>query len=412
MTVEEWLPPIHFFFIFASMAKFINIKSFQEFLRSGTSGGIILILCVIASLCIANSSWNTAFNQLLETKIGYHSTALHLEYPVILWINDGLMAIFFLLVGLEIKRELIEGELATIKKASLPVFAAIGGVIVPALIYFSFNKGTEFEGGWGIPMATDIAFALAIITLLGKRVPSSLKIFLAALAIVDDLIAILVIAIFYSSSLEYTYLMYAGLIFILLLIFNKFGVKNLALYIIPGLFIWYFIHHSGIHATIAGVLTAFALPTTPDAAESPLEKLEHLLVKPVNFIIMPIFALANTNITYEEGMVEGLFTPLGLGIALGLILGKPIGITTLSWIAVKLKISNRPAGAKWKHILGVGMLGGIGFTMSIFIALLSFADATHILSEAKFSILTGSVFSAMLGSFLLSMTTKEKKRTT
>lgn len=394
------------------MAKFINIKSFQEFLRSGTAGGIILILCVIVSLCIANSSWSTAFNQLLETKIGYQSSALHLEYPVILWINDGLMAIFFLLVGLEIKRELIEGELATIKKASLPVFAAIGGVIVPALIYFSFNKGTEFEGGWGIPMATDIAFALAIITLLGKRVPSSLKIFLAALAIVDDLIAILVIAIFYSSSLEYTYLMYAGLIFILLLIFNKFGVKNIALYIIPGLFIWYFIHHSGIHATIAGVLTAFALPTTPDATESPLEKLEHLLVKPVNFIIMPIFALANTNITYEDGMVEGLFTPLGLGIALGLILGKPIGITALSWIAVKLKISNRPAGAKWKHILGVGMLGGIGFTMSIFIALLSFADSTHILSEAKFSILTGSVFSAMLGSFLLSMTTKEKKRAT
>lgn len=394
------------------MARFINIKSFQEFLRSGTAGGIILILCVIISLCIANSGWNTAFNDLLETKIGYHSAAVHLEYPIILWINDGLMAIFFLLVGLEIKRELIEGELATVKKASLPVFAAIGGVIMPALIYFSLNKGTEFEGGWGIPMATDIAFALAIITLLGKRVPSSLKIFLAALAIVDDLIAILVIAIFYSSSLEYTYLMYAGLIFILLLIFNKFGVKNLALYIIPGLFIWYFIHHSGIHATIAGVLTAFALPTTPDATESPLEKLEHLLVKPVNFIIMPIFALANTNITYEDGMVEGLFTPLGLGIALGLILGKPIGITALSWIAVKLKISNRPAGAKWKHILGVGMLGGIGFTMSIFIALLSFADATHILSEAKFSILTGSVFSAMLGSFLLSMTTKEKKSTT
>jgi Na+:H+ antiporter, NhaA family len=394
------------------MAKLINIKSFQEFLRSGTAGGIILILCVIVSLCIANSSWNTAFNQLLETKIGYHSAAVHLEYPIILWINDGLMAIFFLLVGLEIKRELIEGELATVKKASLPVFAAIGGVIVPAVIYFSFNKGTEFEGGWGIPMATDIAFALAIITLLGKRVPSSLKIFLAALAIVDDLIAILVIAIFYSSSLEYTYLMYAGLIFILLLIFNKFGVKNLALYIIPGLFIWYFIHHSGIHATIAGVLTAFALPTTPDATESPLEKLEHLLVNPVNFIIMPIFALANTNITYEDGMVEGLFTPLGLGIALGLILGKPIGITALSWIAVKLKISNRPAGAKWKHIVGVGMLGGIGFTMSIFIALLSFADATHILSEAKFSILTGSVFSAMLGSFLLSMATKEKKSTT
>lgn len=392
------------------MAKIINIKSFQEFLKSGTAGGVILILCVVISLIIANTTFSGAFNNFLETKVGYHSETLHLEYPIIIWINDGLMAIFFLLVGLEIKRELVEGELASIKKATLPVFAALGGVIAPALIYTFFNKNSEFAGGWGIPMATDIAFALAIITLLGNKVPSSLKIFLAALAIVDDLMAILVIAIFYSTSLQYQYLLYAGLLFALLLIFNKLGVKKIIFYLIPGIFMWYFIHHSGIHATIAGVLTAFTLPTTPDATESPLEKLEHLLVKPVNFLIMPIFALANTNIKYEDGMLEGLFTPLGLGIALGLFLGKPVGITAFSWLAVKLRISNRPHGASWKHILGVGMLGGIGFTMSIFIAILSFANATHVLAEAKFSILAGSVLSGIAGSVLLLLTNKKAKK--
>ncbi|GAA4799938.1 Na+/H+ antiporter NhaA [Olivibacter ginsenosidimutans] len=392
------------------MARLINIKAFQEFLASGTAGGIILILCVMISLTIANSSWAVGFDQLLTTEIGYHTDSIQLQYSLLTWINDGLMAIFFLLVGLEIKRELIEGELASIKKATLPVFAALGGVIVPALIYTFFNKGTTLAGGWGIPMATDIAFALAVITLLGDRVPSSLKIFLAALAIVDDLIAILVIAIFYSSSLHYLYLLYAGLIFVLLLIFNRIGIKNLIFYILPGLLMWYFIHHSGIHATIAGVLTAFTLPTTADDQPSPLEKLEHLLVKPVNFIIMPIFALANTNIRYETGMVEGLFTPLGLGIALGLLLGKPIGISLLSWIAVRLKISSKPKGASWKHLIGVGMLGGIGFTMSIFIAILSFADASAILAEAKFSILAGSILSGLIGSLVLISVSKNKKQ--
>jgi len=254
---------------------------------------------------------------------------------------------------------------------------------------------------------------LAIVTLLGKKVPNSLKIFLAALAIVDDLMAILVIAIFYSSSLHFDYLFYAALIFILLLIFNKTGVKSIAFYVIPGAFMWYFIHHSGIHATIAGVLTAFTLPTTPNDNSSPssLERLEHMLIVPVNFFIMPLFALANTNITYEKGMIEGLFTPLGLGIALGLLLGKPIGITALSWLAVKLKISNKPRGAKWRHLIGVGMLGGIGFTMSIFIAILSFARNPDILSEAKFAILIGSVLSGLAGSlFLLTNHRIDKKK--
>ncbi|MCF2443578.1 Na+/H+ antiporter NhaA [Dyadobacter sp. CY345] len=390
------------------MAKLINLNSFKEFLRSGSIGGIILITCVFISLIIANTSLGPSFENLLATEIGFNTASIHLRYSTLLWINDGLMAIFFLLVGLEIKRELIEGELSSFKKASLPILAALGGVIAPATIYFLLNKGTETQAGWGIPMATDIAFAIAIITMLGKKVPASLKIFLAALAIVDDLIAILVIAIFYSSDINFAYLGYAAGIFLFLLVLNKAGVKNLAAYLIPGLFIWYFIHHSGVHATIAGVLTAFAIPTTPDAKESPLEKLEHILVNPVNFIIMPLFALSNTNITFQPEMIGGLTTMLGLGIILGLVLGKPLGIFLFSWLAVKSGVGQIPKKASWKHILGLGMLGGIGFTMSVFIALLSFPGAQLILAEAKFSILIGSLLSGILGYLWLSSLSKKK----
>ncbi|CAG5072660.1 Na(+)/H(+) antiporter NhaA [Dyadobacter sp. CECT 9623] len=388
------------------MANLINLNSFKKFFQSSSTGGIILIICVMISLIIANSSAGPGFEALLATEIGADMAGVHLRYPVLLWINDGLMAVFFLLVGLEIKREMVEGELSSFKKASLPILAAIGGVLAPASIYFWFNSGTPTASGWGIPMATDIAFAIAIISMLGKRAPSSLKIFLSALAIVDDLMAILVIAIFYSTDIHYTYLLYAFGIFIFLLLLNRLKVKSLAAYLIPGLFIWYFIHHSGVHATIAGVLTAFALPTTPDATESPLEKLEHILVNPVNFVIMPIFALANTNIEFEPGMLQGLTTVLGLGIIAGLVIGKPFGITLFSWIAVKLGIGKMPKHASWMHIIGVGMLGGIGFTMSIFIALLSFAGEELILSEAKFSILTASVTSGILGYFWLQQVNK------
>jgi NhaA family Na+:H+ antiporter len=385
----------------------INLKSFREFFQSSSTGGIILIACVIISLLIANSEAGPYFENFLSHQVGINAGDIHLKYSISLWINDGLMAIFFLLVGLEIKRELIEGELSSVKKAALPIVAAIGGVLAPAIIYYSTNYGTHTSGGWGIPMATDIAFALAILSLLGKKVPASLKIFLSALAIVDDLMAILVIAIFYSSELHYTYLLYAGGIFIFLLIINKLGVKNLAAFLIPGLFIWYFIHHSGVHATIAGVLTAFAIPTTPDSKESPLEKLEHIIANPVNFVIMPLFALANTNIKFEEGMVEGLTTVLGMGIILGLLIGKPLGITLFSWIIVKIGAAKLPSGANWKHIFGVGILGGIGFTMSIFIALLSFEGEHVILSEAKFSILTASVLAGCIGFFFLSQLSKK-----
>ncbi len=374
------------------MAKLINLEVFQRFFKSGQVGGFLLLLCVAISLLIANTASKESFEAFLEVKLGFGAV----NYSILAWINDALMAIFFLLVGLEIKRELVEGELSSVKSAALPVIAALGGMLVPALIYFLFNVGIETGSGWGIPMATDIAFALAIIAMLGKNVPTSLKIFLAALAIVDDLGAILVIAIFYTSQIHFEYLAMAAGILAVLILLNYFGVKNLVFYLIPGVFLWYFIHHSGIHATIAGVLLAFTIPTNETDVLSPLEKLEHFLTTPVNYLIMPIFALANTNITFQKEMISGLVSPLGLGIILGLFAGKTIGVTFFSWLAVKLKWAELPSGAGWKHILGLGMLAGIGFTMSIFISLLSFSDELHI-SEAKFAILTASIISGLVG---------------
>ncbi len=391
------------------MAKLINLKIFKKFFDSSSSGGILLLLCVALSLTIANTSLASGFESFLNDEIGFSNSAMQLKYPVIIWINDGLMAIFFLLVGLEIKREIVEGELSSLKQASLPVLAAIGGVVVPALIFSGINSGLPTAKGWGIPMATDIAFALGILSLLGNKVPTGLKIFLAALAIVDDLMAILVIAIFYSSELHLIYLAYAGGLFALQIAFNRFGVKNIFFYIIPGIIMWYFIHHSGIHATIAGVLTALTLPTTDDDTESPLEKLEHILTTPVNFIIMPIFAIANTNITFQGGMVEGLASNLGMGILLGLFLGKPIGIFLMSWLSVKFKIASLPDETNWIHVAGLGLLGGIGFTMSIFIALLSF-KIPALQNEAKFAILIASVLSGVAGFTLLSLYNKKRKK--
>jgi len=390
------------------MGRTFNVNAFKNFFSSTSASGMILFACLILSLLLANSPIGASFQNLLDTAIGFETESIHLRYSLALWINDGLMAIFFLLVGLEIKREVVEGELSSPKKAILPIICAIGGAIVPALIYTIFNGGKPTMHGWGIPMATDIAFALAILALLSDKVPVSLKIFLAALAIVDDLLAILVIAIFYSSELHYMNLVYAAAILGLLFLFNRFGVKNLAFYLIPGVFIWYFVHHSGIHATIAGVLTAMTLPTTVDDTESPLEKLEHRLTIPVNFLIIPIFALANTNIRFEDGMVEGLFTGLGMGIVLGLIIGKPVGIMLIAWLSVKLKISQLPEQSGWIHMLGLGLLGGIGFTMSIFISILSFADPL-LVQEAKFSILVGSVLSGFMGYMVLRFSSKGKR---
>lgn len=367
---------------------------FKKFFQIAQSSGNLLIICVILSLLIANSSLGSNFQELLDFKLG--------SYSISLWINDGLMTIFFLLVGLEIKREILEGELSSFKNATLPIFAALGGMLVPAAIFYFFNQGSKYENGWGIPMATDIAFSLAIISMLGKRVPVSIKIFLTALAIVDDLGAIIVIAIFYTEKIETTYLLLCGLVLFILIILNFFKVKRHIFYLIPGVFLWYFMHHSGIHATIAGVLLAFTIPTNESDTEiSPLEKLEEKLHTPVNYFIMPLFALANTNIKFHNGMVDGLFTNFGYGIILGLALGKVIGINLFSFIAIKLKLSDLPNNSKWSQMLGAGLLAGIGFTMSIFIALLSYKGELEIQEEAKFAILVASVISGFMGYFLL-----------
>ncbi len=391
------------------MAKIINLKPYKNFFKSESTGGILLMLCVVISLVVANSSVGEDFNNFLSHQIGIKTSTIDLKYSILLWINDGLMAIFFLMVGLEIKRELLEGELSSIKQASLPIIAAIGGMFIPALIYTILDPSIETGHGWGIPMATDIAFAIAILSLLGSKVPNSLKIFLTALAIVDDLGAILVIAIFYSNEIHFEYLIYSGIVMLLLIAFNYFGVKKLVFYIIPGILMWYFIHHSGIHATIAGVLTALTIPTNPTDKTSPLEKLEHILVKPVNFIIMPLFAIANTNIRFESEMLNNITSGLSMAIIFGLLIGKPLGILSFSWISVKLKISKLPTTATWSQIAGLGLLGGIGFTMSIFIALLSLNNP-EFQTQAKFSILVASLSAGILGYSMLKFIGKSKKR--
>ena len=377
-------------------------KFFKEFFSNSQSSGILLVFCVLISLMIANSSASAGFQSFLDQSWG--------PYSVSVWINDGLMAVFFLLVGLEIKRELLEGELSNFKNASLPILAAIGGMLVPAVIFTLFNHGTEYSKGWAIPMATDIAFSLAIISMLGKSVPSAVKVFLAALAIVDDLGAIVVIAIFYTDEIHWNYLLYSGIIVAILAVLNFLKVKKHIFYLIPGCVLWYFMHHSGIHATIAGVILAFCIPASKADNEeaSPLEKLEHFLHIPVSYAIMPIFALANTNITFKAGMVDGLFSNFGYGIVFGLILGKLIGINLFSFIAIKLKISSLPDKSRWVHMIGAGLLAGIGFTMSIFIALLSYKDNQDLQDSAKFAILTASVLAGFLGYLLLKSTAKKE----
>ncbi len=377
-------------------------KFFKEFFSNSQSSGILLVFCVLISLMIANSSASAGFQSFLDQSWG--------PYSVSVWINDGLMAVFFLLVGLEIKRELLDGELSNFKNASLPILAAIGGMLVPAVIFTLFNHGTEYSKGWAIPMATDIAFSLAIISMLGKSVPSAVKVFLAALAIVDDLGAIVVIAIFYTDEIHWNYLLYSGIIVAILAVLNFLKVKKHIFYLIPGCVLWYFMHHSGIHATIAGVILAFCIPASKADNEeaSPLEKLEHFLHIPVSYAIMPIFALANTNITFKEGMVDGLFSNFGYGIVFGLILGKLIGINLFSFIAIKLKISSLPDKSRWVHMIGAGLLAGIGFTMSIFIALLSYKDNQDLQDSAKFAILTASVLAGFLGYLLLKSTAKNE----
>lgn len=375
---------------------------FRKFFRFTTSSGQLLMIGLLVSLFIANSPWGENYQALLSFPLG--------PYSLLQWINDGLMSVFFLLVGLEIKRELLEGELSTFKSASLPLFAAVGGMLVPALLYTFFNYNTPYQNGWGIPMATDIAFSLAVISLLGKKIPASLKIFLTALAIVDDLGAILVIALFYTEKIEILYLLLSLGILLFLGVLNYFKVKKLYFYLLPGLFLWYCIHHSGIHATIAGVLLAFMIPTNESTTvKSPLETLEEKLHMPVSYLIIPLFAIANTNIRVHEDMFQGLFSPLGMGIIVGLVLGKTLGISLFSFLAVVLKISKLPPKTNGYQMVGVALLAGIGFTMSIFMALLSFPLQEEIQDTAKLAILLASLTAGSLGFFLLKIQSTKNK---
>ena len=374
-------------------------KLYRDFLESEKAGGLILILCTLVSLFLTNVVIGQSYQDFWHIQLGSQS----LEY----WINDGLMTIFFLLIGLELEREIYNGELSNIKDALLPLFAALGGMVVPAGIFLLFNYGTETQSGAGISMATDIAFALGILSLLGNRVPVSLKVFLTALAVIDDLGAIIIIAIFYTKTILWTNLFIALAIFALLLIFNRIKIRNLFPYLILGIFMWYFMLNSGIHATITGVLLAFAIPFGNGKQKSTSFILQHVLHKPVAFIILPLFALANTAIFFNPNILEVFQEQYSLGILLGLLIGKPLGIFVFTFAAVTLGFCKLPKEINWKSVIGVGFLGGIGFTMSIFITLLAFNDFT-IINNSKITILVASLLSGVIGFFILKITLKSK----
>jgi Na+:H+ antiporter, NhaA family len=347
-------------------------RLFVEFLDSEQASGIILIVCTLISILIANSLFGEEFVDFWHLKTGFNAGFIAIHQTLEHWINDGLMVIFFLLIGLEIEREIYVGELSDLKNASLPIFAAIGGMLMPALFYLWINWKTLTQNGFGIPMATDIAFALGVLALLGNRIPVALKVFLTALAIIDDLGAILMIAIFYVGDFSFLYLTLALAVFAGLLVMNRMGINSLAGYLIPGVFMWYFMLQSGVHATLAGVLLAFALPFRDGGEQSPSYRLQHFLHKPVAFLIMPLFALANTGIVFTARWTGELLSPNSLGVFAGLVLGKPLGILIASFLAIKSGLSRMSNELSWGHIVGVGFLGGIGFTMSIFITLLAF----------------------------------------
>ena len=366
--------------------------TFQEFFDSEKSSGVLLIACTVISLLIANSAGGAIYLNLWRTSVG----GLSLE----LWINDALMAIFFLLIGMELKRELYIGELSNFKNALLPIFAAIGGMVVPALIHFSLNAGTPMQAGIGIPMATDIAFALGILALLGNRIPASLKVFVVAFAVIDDLGAIIIIAVFYTAQWSVGYLAGALAVWTLLIALNRFlRVMSLVPYLLGGALMWFLMLKSGVHATIAGVMLAFAIPFSAkdDDVKSPSHKLEHFLHKPVAFIILPIFALANTGILVSAVWMQNVTSTNSVGIVAGLILGKPLGVTLLCFVAVASDLCRLPPGLNWRHIAGAGILGGIGFTMSIFIANLAFADNMQTINASKMAIFLASLIAGTLG---------------
>lgn len=373
-------------------------KLFTQFFESEKAGGIVLVVVTLLSLVFANSIYQTHYISFWTQEIGSHS--------LVDWINDGLMAIFFLLIGLELEREVYIGELSNVKSAALPLFGAFGGMIIPAGIYLLFNFGTATQSGAGIPMATDIAFAVGILSLLGNRVPTSLKVFLTALAVIDDLGAIFVIAIFYTKSISFYHLGIAFSIWIVLLAFNRLKVRNLFPYLIGGFVMWYYMMQTGVHATITGVLVAFAIPFGNGDEKSTSYILQEFLHSPVAFFILPLFALANTAITLGDHLLDGLSHASSIGIMLGLVIGKPLGIWLLSYGAAAVGLCALPNDLKWKNIAGAGFLGGIGFTMSIFITLLAF-EHEEVINHSKIAILLASVIAGSIGFLFLKYTLKK-----
>ena len=412
-------------FVAAVEAEFRHF--FSQFLHNESIGGIILLICTVISLLCANIPQLGALHEIWGKSAGISVGNFSLSMSIGHWINDGLMAIFFFVVGLEIKREMLVGELSSFKHASLPIFAAIGGMIVPALLYTLFNADGDFSHGWGIPMATDIAFAIGVLSLLGKRVPLGLKVFLTALAIVDDLGAIVVLAVFYPShALHFDMLLYALAVVLILYFFNRNKVNNMLFYIIPGIALWFLILKSGIHATIAGVILAMTIPSRTvinevkfmvrvryllekfkNASNSEVEVLANPMLHPwVTFVIMPIFALANSGVEISFGLFTHDVLPIAEGIFFGLLLGKPIGIFLFSLIAVKTGVAKLPSGTKWKQVFALGIIAGIGFTMSIFIDSLAFSDM-HLVNVGKAAILGTSFMAAVFGLGAMLLTCKK-----
>ena len=367
-------------------------RTFNNFFNSEKSSGILILFCTLVSMSLSNSMFGDQYLNFWHIQI----LGLSIEH----WVNDGLMAVFFLFIGLELERELYSGELSDFKKALLPFFAAVGGIAVPALIHFFLNVDTPTQIGMGIPMATDIAFALGILALLGSRVPVSLKIFLTALAVIDDLGAIIVIAVFYTAKISALYFSAAIGVFAVMVVMNRFlRLMNLLPYLVGGAVMWFLMLKSGVHATIAGVMLAFAIPYTSkqDDESSPSHKLEHFLHKPVAYLILPIFAIANTGIIFEANWAENLSTVNSLGILAGLVLGKPLGIALVTFTVVVLGLCQLPQDLNWKHIFGAGLLAGIGFTMSIFITNLAYAGNSEVITASKIAILFASLTAGTVG---------------
>ena len=391
------------------MLKVIHRRA-NEFIQSQSGGGIVLAVAALLALIISNSPWSGVYEQLLqirgEVRVG--GDWLVLSKPLLVWVNDLWMAVFFFLVGLEIKRELLEGELASINQAILPAFAALGGMVVPALIYSFINWGDATAlRGWAIPTATDIAFALGILVLLGKRVPIGLKVFLTAVAIIDDLGAIVVIALFYTEQLSLTMLLFGGIGVLVLIAMNRTGVMNLGLYILVGMLVWLCVLKSGVHATLAGVITALAIPISNGAknksdAVYPLKTAEHALQPWVAFVILPLFAFVNAGVSLKGVNVNTLLQTVPLGIVAGLVVGKAVGVFSASWLLIRFTSARLPAGANWVQFFGVCVLCGVGFTMSLFIGGLAFEnEAASYDTQLKLGVLLGSVISGLLGSLIL-----------